>query len=271
MVHGCWQLDVNERVPLPGYGLAHILDLVDHHSGLKLAAVPFPAQEPRDRVRVTWAQYRQALRAAFSRWGLPDRIRTDRDHALVAKDDYPFPMAATLWLVGLGIEHELIRRVTQNGGVERTHRTWEARLAGYGPFELLAEWHELLDYERWRMNAILPSRGRNCQRHPPLLVYPEARQPRCFYRLEDELALFDEQRVQAYRAQGSWLRRTADKGRFSLGGHYVNLTTAYRQRWVRITYRCCAVGFQATCPPEPTVLKTFQLPGLSAADLTGLE
>lgn len=180
MVHGCWQLDVNERVPLPGYGLAHILDLVDHHSGLKLAAVPFPAQEPRDRVRVTWAQYRQALRAAFSRWGLPDR-------------------------------------------------------------------------------------------HPPLLVYPEARQPRCFYRLEDELALFDEQRVQAYRAQGSWLRRTADKGRFSLGGHYVNLTTAYRQRWVRITYRCCAVGFQATCPPEPTVLKTFQLPGLSAADLTGLE
>jgi hypothetical protein len=70
-------------------------------------------------------------------------------------------------LVGLDIEHELIRRVTQNGCVERSHRTWEGRLEGYGPFDTGEEWQVIVDYERWRMNAILPSRGRNCRRRPP--------------------------------------------------------------------------------------------------------
>jgi hypothetical protein len=178
-------------------------------------------------------------------------------------------MAFTLWLVGLGIEHELIRRVTQNGGVERSHRTWEGRLSGYGPFEQLTEWQMLADYERWRMNAVLPSRGRNCQRQPPLLVYPQVRLPRRLYRCQDELALFDLQRVQAYLAQGRWLRRTNMHGQFSLNGQVFNLRVQYANHWVLITY-VPEIGFQATCPPDGQVILTFQMAGLTAADITGL-
>jgi hypothetical protein len=269
VVHGCWQLDVDEGVSLPGYGRVNVLNMVDHTSGIKIGAALFPASQRGRSCRVSWPQYRQALRQAFSRWGLPDRIRTDRDRVIVPKDEYPFPMAFTLWLVGLGIEHELIRRVTQNGGVERSHRTWEGRLSGYGPFEQLTEWQMLADYERWRMNAVLPSRGRNCQRQPPLLVYPQVRLPRRLYRCQDELALFDLQRVQAYLAQGRWLRRTNMHGQFSLNGQVFNLRVQYANHWVLITY-VPEIGFQATCPPDGQVILTFQMAGLTAADITGL-
>lgn len=269
VVHGCWQLDVDERVFLPGVGYTHILNIVDHTSGLKMGARLFPAQLQGRRCRVAWPQYRQALRQAFTRWGLPDRIRTDRDQVLVAKDNYPFPMAATLWLAGLDIEHELIQRVTQNGCVERSHRTWEGRLDGYGPFDTLAAWQTMVDYERWRMNVVLPSRGRGCRRQPPLLVYPEVRTPRRWYRPQDELAQFDFQRVQQYLAQGKWVRRTSVKGQFSLNGQTFNLGVTYKHRWVHITYRP-DVGFEAVCPPDEAVVLTFQLARLTVAELTGL-
>jgi len=124
VVHGCWQMDTDERVELPGFGPAHILNIVDHFSGLKIGAFLFPAYQDDKRCRVSWPQMQGALRQAFTRWGLPDRIRTDRDRVITPEGDYPFPMPFTLWLVGLDIEHELIRRVTQNGCVERSHRTW---------------------------------------------------------------------------------------------------------------------------------------------------
>lgn len=268
-VHGCWQMDVDERVVLPGVGRVNILNLVDHHSGIKIASMLCVAQAgPRGR-RVSWPHYRRTLRHAFTRWGLPARIRTDRDRVLVAPGNYPFPMTCTLWLVGLGVEHELIRRVTQNGAVERAHRTWEGRLDGYGPFEQLDDWQTVVDYERWRMNAILPSRGRNCRRQPPLTVYPHARHARRYYRPQDELQLFDIERVHAYLALGQWLRRTSRNGQFSLNNQVFNLGVTYRQRWVQITF-VPSVGFEARCPPQETVLLTFQLAGLSAAAITDL-
>ena len=269
VVHGCWQLDADERVELAGYGYVHILNIVDHTSGLKIGSYLFPAHRQHHRCRIAWPQYRQALRQAFSRWGLPGRIRTDRDRMIGAKDEYPFPMPFTLWLAGLGIDHELIRRVTQNGCVERSHRTWEGRLTGYGPLTDLAEWQMIVNYELWRMNAILPSRGRPCHRQPPLLVYPQARQPRPWYRLEDELALFDEKRVQVYLAQGKWLRRTNVRGQFSLNGQVFNLRVAHQLKWVLITYQP-EVGFQVTCPPAPEVIATFQMARLTPAELTEL-
>ncbi len=195
VVHACWQMDADERVDLPGFGLAHLLNIVDHVSGVKIGVYLFPAQRNGRGCRISWPQMQQALRQAFTRWGLPDRIRTDRDRAIVSESNYPFPKLFTLWSVDLGIEHELIRRVTQNGCVECSHRTWQGRLAGYGPFDALQDWQGIVDYERWRMNTILPSRGRQCRRRPPLMAYPQARTPYRHYRSQDELALFDQQRI----------------------------------------------------------------------------
>jgi len=268
--HGCWQLDVDERVELPGYGLVNILNLVDYATGIKIGAFLFPAHEENGhRCRISWPQMQFALRRAFTRWGLPKRIRTDRDRVIVAEGDYLFPMPFTLWLVGLGIEHELIRRVIENGCVERAHQTWEGRLDGYGPFEELEEWQTVSDYELWRMNAILPSRGRNCHRRPPLMVYPEARIPLRWYRPQDELAIFDIQRVHHYLTNGKWLRHTSSKGQFSLNDQKFNVGVQYKRRWVQVTYDL-ELGFQVTCPPDKTVIKTIEVAGLTIADITGL-
>ena len=268
--HGCWQMDVDERVELPGYGLVNILNLVDYATGIKIGAFLFPAhEEDGHRCRISWPQMQFALRRAFTRWGLPKRIRTDRDRVIVAEGDYLFPMPFTLWLVGLGIEHELIRRVIENGCVERAHQTWEGRLDGYGPFEELEEWQIISDYELWRMNAILPSRGRNCRRRPPLMVYPEARIPLRWYRPQDELAIFDIQRVHHYLTNGKWLRHTSSKGQFSLNDQKFNVGVQYKRRWVQVTYDL-ELGFQVTCPPDKTVIKTIEVAGLTIADITGL-
>jgi hypothetical protein len=210
-----------------------------------------------------------SLRQAFTQWGLPKRIRTDRDRVIVSEGNYPFPKCFTLWLVGLGIEHQLIRRVTENGCVERAHQTWEGRLQGYGPFENLSAWQHIIDYERWRMNAVLPSRGRNCRRQPPLMVYPEARTPLRFYRPADELALFDFGRVQAYLSSGQWFRKTSVNGVFSFNSQIFILGRAHKESIALITYDPI-LGFQVACPPDSSTISTIDVDGLSVSDITGL-
>lgn len=160
---------------------------------------------------------RDDLREAFSQWGLPSVIRTDRDRRLVNSGDYPVPMFFTLGLVGLGIQHETIRRVTQNGQVERSHRTWEDRLLCPPPahIDTISAFQEWVRYHIWRMNAILPSRARNRQRRPPLLAYPETCQNCRYFSRDKELAIFDMERVYEFLTDGRWLRRVSTQGQFS--------------------------------------------------------
>lgn len=268
-VHACWQTDVDERVDFPGYGLVNILNIVDYASGIKIASLVFPAYKDGHRCKVSWPQIRWALRQAFTRWGLPNRIRTDRDRVIVAEGNYPFPMPFTLWLVGLGIEHELIRRVTENGCVERSHRTWEARLNGYGPYGRLDEWQTILDYELWRMNTILPSRGRNCRRKPPLAVYPEARHPLRYYREQDELLIFDLERVYRYLSPGKWLRHTSSKGQFSFNGQKFGLGVAHKACWIAVMFSP-KEGFWAETTSNGKFIQTIQVDGISVHEISGL-
>jgi hypothetical protein len=267
--HSCWQMDTDERITLPGCGLVNILNLVDYATGIKIGSFVFSARRKQRRCRVSWPQMQASLRQAFTQWGLPKRIRTDRDRVIVSEGNYPFPKRFTLWLVGLGIEHELIRRVTENGCVERAHQTWEGRLQGYGPFEKLTGWQHIIDYERWRMNAILPSRGRNCRRQPPLMVYPEARIPLRFYRPADELAIFDLRRVHDYLSSGQWCRKTSANGVFSLNNQTFNLGRAHKESVALISYDPL-LGFEVACPPDSSTITTIEVEGLSVHDITGL-
>lgn len=267
--HACWQMDMDERIELPGCGLVNILNLVDYATGIKIGSFVFSARRNGRRCRVSWPQMRFSLRQSFTKWGLPKRIRTDRDRVIVADGNYPFPKFFTLWLVGLGIEHELIRRVTENGCVERAHQTWEGRLDGYGPFEELSKWQHIMDYELWRMNAVLPSRGRNCRRRTPLIVYPEARTPLRFYRQPDELAIFDLQRIQKYLSNGKWLRKTSAIGNFSFNNQQFYLGATFKERYVQINYDPF-IGFRVSCPPDETTITIIDVRGLTLSDITGL-
>ena len=270
-VHECWLLDFDELLNWPGVGWANVMNVTDLATGIKIGSYVHPAGSPQKRYLISWEQIQANLRIAFSHWGLPDRFRTDRDRRLVAPGEYPVPMPFTLWLAGLGIQHEIIQRVTQNGGVERFHRTWEGRLLDLA---LGSDWQAVQDYvnyEVWRMNAVLPSRGRNCRRRPPLLVYPEARTPRRYYSFQEELRIFQLERVEAYLAEGRWLRRTSAKGQFSFQSDVLNAKKPYARQIVMITFNARTHQFQVRPAESDEVILRFRPDWLSVAAITGLE
>lgn len=73
--------------------------------------------------RVDRFQIQDHLRAVFSIWGLPERLRTDNGFPWGSTGDFPPEMA--LWLIGLGIEMIWIPPACpqQNGVVERAQGT----------------------------------------------------------------------------------------------------------------------------------------------------
>lgn len=270
-VHECWLLDFDEGLHWEGVGWVNLMNLVDLATGLKIGSFVHPAGSAQKRHLISWEQIRANLRVAFQRWGRPDRIRTDHDRRLVAPGEYPVPMPFTLWLVGLGIQHELIQRVTQNGGVERFHRTWEGRLLDLALGADAVAVQDYVNYEVWRMNAVLPSRGRDCQRQPPLTVYPEARTPRRLYSPRDELALFQLAWVEDYLATGHWLRRTSVKGQFSFHSDVLNVGQTHARQIVTLTFDPYAHQFQVCPAQSEVVLLRFRPAWLSVGAITGLE
>jgi hypothetical protein len=269
-VHECWLLDFDEGLNWTGVGWANVMNMTDLYSGIKAGSFVHPAGSSQKRHLIPWEQIQANLRVAFSRWGLPDRIRTDKDRRLVAPGEYPVPMLFTLWLVGLGIDHEIIQRVTQNGGVERFHRTWEGRLLD---LPLGTDWGTVQDYvsyEVWRMNAVLPSRGRNCRRRPPLLVYPEARTPRRYYSPQEELDIFQLEQVEVYLAKGRWLRRTSSQGQFRFHSDVLNARKLYARQVVVITFDLKTRQFQVRPAESEDVILAFRPDWLSVAAITGL-
>jgi hypothetical protein len=44
----------------------------------------------------------EQFRAAFCRWGLPERLRSDNGYPWGSAGDFPSELA--LWLIGLGVE-----------------------------------------------------------------------------------------------------------------------------------------------------------------------
>lgn len=269
--HECWLLDFDEGLHWPGVGCANVMNLSDFATGIKIGSFVHSAGPPQNRHLISWEQIRTNLRTAFSRWGLPDRIRTDRDRRLVAPFDYPVPMTFTLWLVGLGIQHEIIQRVTQNSVVERFHRTWEGRLLD---LQLGPDWTAVQDYtnyEVWRMNAVLPSRGRHCRRRPPLLVYPEAVSSSHYYSQQEELGLFQIERVYAYLSAGRWLRRTSAKGQFRFYGDAFNVRKPFARQIVVVTFNRDIKLFQVSPAQSDDVLLTFAFDWLTPAGIIGLD
>lgn len=270
-VHECWMLDFDEKLNWSGVGWANVMNISDLATGIKIGSFVHPAGSPQKRHLISWEQIQANLRTAFHRWGLPDRIRTDRDARLVAPGEYPVPMPFTLWLVGLGIEHEIIQRVTQNGGVERFHRTWEGRLLD---LSLGSDWPAIQDhvnYEVWRMNAVLPSRGRNCRRHPPLLVYPEARTPRRYYSPQEELSIFQLEPVIAYLAEGRWLRRTSSQGQFRFHSQLFNVKKPYARQVVVLTFDANTRQFRVKSAETDDDILRFSPIWLSVKAITGLD
>jgi len=249
VAHGVWQMDAKESVPVAGVGVVTIHQARDEFGRATVMHRVHPAGAPEQRVvKLTSEQVQQDCRLAFSQWGLPDAIQTDRAPIFRDKDATPYPTRLTLWWLGLGIEQRLIPRRTpkRNGTVERSHRTLDERTLRDREFAGAADLQQQVDADWFELNAECPSRAKGCHGQPPLVAHPELLIPRRPYRPEWETTLFDLTRIETYLAQQSWLRLVSQVGQVSLGGYRYGLGVAWAGQTVSIHFEAAAREFVFT-------------------------
>jgi transposase InsO family protein len=265
VAHGVWQLDAKESVPIPGVGATTFNQARDEFGRVTVLHRIHPAEAPEQRiVKLTTAQMQQDCRIAFTQWGLPDAIQTDRASIFVDSDPSPFPTLVTLWWVGLGIEHRLIPRHTpkRNGSVERSHRTLNERTLVGQQFSSAAALQDQVDADWHELNAECPSRARGCHNQPPLLAHPELLVPRRPYQPEWELELFALARVDRYLATQTWMRTVSQNGQVSLGGTHYGLGRKWAGQTVAVSFDAGHGQFIFT-QVRPETARGRRLPGLT--------
>ena len=264
-----FQLDMQERLFLPALGYFNVVNIRAPQWGITVGCAPHPAGAKRWQRKVSMVEIRDDCRQAFTQWGLPDELRTDRDKVLVPSGDYPFPSNFTLWLVGLGVQHTLIQRVTQNGSVERCHRTFDKQMLSGCPAQ---DWSAFLAYvaaELKRLNERLPSRAKACHGQIPLSAHPEALTPRRPYSRTQEASRFSMERVFTYLAQGRWVRRASTHGQFKFADAVYSAGRRFENQPVLITFTPDTHEFVISTP-EGVEIK--RLPGtcINEAAIRGL-
>jgi transposase InsO family protein len=280
LVHGVWQLDFKESVPVPGVGTVTITQARDMVGRATVCHRVHVAEQPEQRIlKLTTEQVQADCRVAFTQWGLPDAIRTDRASIFRDDDPSPFPTRLALWWVGLGITPQRIRRGVpeDNGSVERAHRTAVERTLSGQTFNSPAQLQQQLDADWYELNWECPSQAVGCHGQPPVLAHPELLRPRREYRPEWEAGLFDLARVEAFLAShGSWLRSVSGRGQVTLAHHCYTLGLAWRHQTVSVQYDLAQHDFRFTLvlpenAPRPKNPEPHHRPaqGLSPASLMG--
>ena len=223
-VHQCWQIDFKEDIELHDGSHQTLHTVCDQMSGACVAAVVTPATQSGSRKRrVTVDELQNTLRQAFDRWQtLPEIIQSDNEAVFVGNTRDPFPGRFTLWLTGLGIQHQRIRpgRPTDNAQVERCHQTVCNYAVIGNEKSSPPQLQETLDQAVTTLANRLPSRATQCQARPPVQAYPELlTQPRPWHPTL-ELAHFDLNRIDALLASSVWQRRVGKTGQICIGGRH---------------------------------------------------
>ena len=218
--------------------------------------------------KATAADHQLALRRAFLRAGLPDRLAVDHDSVYYDRSPAPFPTRLHLWLQALGVDLVFGRfgQATDQAQVERMHQSM-TQLSLAGPTcATRLRLQDRLDQVLAFVISYLPLHRLADQ--PPLVAYPAAAHPRRWYRPEGEVHLLDLARVHAYLAQGRWFRVVGANGWLSLGDHRYQVGKDWAQQQVEILFRCADQQFVVqTAAGEP--IQVLPPKGLTARDLMG--
>ncbi len=216
-VHQRWQVDFKERIKLDDGTTVHLYTSCDQFSGACIGATLI-VTPPRRRIQ--FEEVRAFLRTCFARWGtLPREIQTDGEIALVGRTmKEAFPSRFTLWLIGLGINHLVIRsrRPTDNAEVERWHRTLNEYVIVGNEHKSAKELEQALQQAHEELLHERPSRAKECNGRPIAVAYPELLTPTHSFQADQELARFDLSRVDNYLARFSWRRLVSENGQIAI-------------------------------------------------------
>lgn len=275
-VHQRWQLDFKVDIVQANGVKLTLHTLMDQYSGACITAELFEAAlAAQIRKRVSWREAQATLRCGFAAWRtLPQEVQTDGETCLVGRAGIEFPTPFTLWLKGLGIAHLVIRpgKCTDNAEVERGHRTvHDYAIVGCEKspvpelqFRLRQSVHEL--------TFALPSRAKECAGRQPIAAYPDLLSSPRPYQLEQEMALFDLERVHAFLASFEWTRKGGQTGQVQIGGrqnrYSVGRQFAQQQVTIRFDPMDCHFVFALVDDPE-IVIKRHAY-NLTAEELIGL-
>ena len=276
-VHQQWQIDFKTDVELQDGSRVVLHTIRDPVGEACLAAVVFPLSKAQQRSeRVTLPQVRTVLRRCFAHWQtLPDEIQTDGEIVLGNNGQDAFPSLFTLWLVGLGIEHRVIRsgQPTDNAEVERCHRTLNEYAIIGNEDNLCHQLQSILDQALFELLYELPSWAQGCQGQPPIVAHPQLLQPRRPFQPEHELVHFDLDRVDTFLSTFCWSRKADQNGSVSLGGrqHRYSLGRPLARQPLLIRFDPTDRHFVFALPDQPDQ-SVARRPArhLDVADLTGL-
>jgi transposase InsO family protein len=218
--HEIWQLDCQENIRLTDGEIATICNLRDPVGAAMIASQAFSVKTSARWRKLAWTEYRSVLREAFTEWQtLPDGVQTDNELGMAGTPTDPYPGQLTLWLVGLGVRHRMIRPAhpTDQPHIERNHRTLDDLALNEEGLCNLLHLQTALDRERRIYNTCFPSQASDCQGRPPLVAHPELLRPRRCYAPQYELDLFNLQWVFDYLAGLTFVRQVSSAGRISLG------------------------------------------------------
>lgn len=202
-----------------------------------IASQAFSVKTEQRWRKLTWEEVRQVLRAGFAEWQtLPDSILTDNEMGLGGNPNDPFPSWLSLYLAGLGIQHNFIRshRPTDQPQVERNHRTLDGLTEDESSRQDLVSFQRSLDQERHVYNSEFPSRASDCGGDPPLQAHPGLLHPRRPYRAELEALLFDMQRVYHYLAGFTFERKVNRNGQVTLKGHHYTVGLVHKEKQILV-------------------------------------
>jgi transposase len=262
--HQCWQMDFKGQEIVGGCAVSVAPFMVcDEASGAPLAGIIHAVQAQGERQGVTARTVQTDLRQVFTHWGLPQALRMDRDPVFVGSVRLEWPGLLLLWLRGLGVQPVINRafRPTDNAIVERNHRTWAEQVLLEQPYESLDQVQHATECSFADRREYLPSRNAHCGGHPPATAFPTLNIPRQSFGVEQEAALFDLQRVDAYLSEWEWRRSVDSMGKISLAGriHYVG--KAYRGQMVKVRFEPQTREFVCSRPDgaEVTRLTLYEI------------
>lgn len=274
-VHQRWQLDFKVKIALQDGTLVNLHTVRDPVGEAYIGAAVFPSGQVGGKAeRVKLEDVRSILRTCFAHWGtLPDEIQTDGEPVLIGRAGQEFfPSRFTLWLKGLGIDHLVIGKVTDNAEVERCHRTINDYAIVGNEDATPAQLQAMLDQAVHELNFELPSRAEGCGGLAPVVAHPELLQPRRPFLPEHELTLFDLERVDEYLATFTWKRIVGKNGQVCIGERRrYSIGRSYGRQEVLVRFDPTDRHFVFYAAHDPArELARRPARGLEVTDLTGI-